>query len=229
MPTKPKKSYTIKSYASFLEQLKVRVRQSQLKASIAVNTELIQLYWDIGKSIVEKQEQEGWGANIIEKLCEDLQNAFPGISGFSRANIFRIRAFYQAYAKVAQAARQFQDYPIFKIPWFHNVTLIQKIKDNEERLWYTQQVIEHGLSRNALEDWIKSKAYKRHGKAITNFKDRLPEPQSRLAQEILKDPYNFDFLTLESEYRETELEPSRRLHWNIFEEFLSYGGQARAH
>lgn len=206
MPSKVKKSSATKSYASFLEQLKSRVRQSQTKASVAVNIELIQLYWDIGKSIVEKQEEEGWGANIIEKLCDDLQNAFPGIQGFSRANIFKMRAFYLAYEKVSQAVRLLNDLPITKIPWGHNILIITKVKDSKERLWYAEQVIEHGLSRNALEDWIKSKAYKRHGKAITNFKERLPEPQSKLAQEVLKDPYNFDFLTLESDYRELELE-----------------------
>ena len=99
-----------------------------------------------------------------------------------------------------------KDLPIVKIPWGHNVLLLEKVKDFQERLWYAEQTIEHGLSRVALEDWIKSKAYKRHGKAITNFAQQLPEPQSKLAQETLKDPYNFDFLTLDSDFRELELE-----------------------
>ena len=201
-----KKSLNIKSYSTFLEQLKKRVSQAQIKAAVAVNTELIQLYWDIGKSIVEKQAEEGWGSQIIEKLCRDLQNSFPGIQGFSRANIFKMRAFYLAYEKVSQAVRQLEELPITRIPWGHNILIITKIKDINERLWYAQQTIENGLSRNALEDWIISKAYKRHGKAITNFKEKLPEPQSRLAQETLKDPYNFDFLTLAEDYREQELE-----------------------
>jgi len=201
-----KKPSSTSSYASFLEQLKSRVSQAQLKASLAVNSELILLYWDIGKSIVEKQEKEDWKAQVIERLCKDLQSAFPGIQGFSRANIFRMRAFYLAYAKVAQAARLLNELPIAKIPWWHNVIIIQKIKDTQERLWYAQQTIEYGLSRAALEDWIKSKSYKRHGKAVTNFAQRLPAPQSELAQEVLKDPYNFDFLTLDKGYREAELE-----------------------
>lgn len=200
------KKLSPKNYASFLEQLKKRVRESQLKASIAVNTELIQLYWDIGKAIVEKQEQEEWGGQVIEKLCGDLQAAFPGIQGFSRANVFKMRAFYIAYSKVSQAVRLLSELPMARIPWGHNVLLITKLKDLKERLWYAEQVIENGLSRNALENWIASKAYKRQGKAVTNFKDRLPEPESKLAQEILKDPYNFDFLTLDADYRETELE-----------------------
>ena len=162
----------------FLEQLKKKVQQAQLKASLAVNHELIQLYWDIGKSIVEKQEQEGWKAQIIEKLCKDLQNAFPGIQGFSRANIFNMRSFYLAYPRVQQPVGFLNTLPIVNIPWDHNILIITKIKNLEERLWYTEQTIKHGLSRAALEDWIKSKAYKRHGKAITNFKQQLPELQS---------------------------------------------------
>lgn len=218
MNSKSRKPQAVATYAEFFEQLKGRVRQAQLKASLAVNSELIQLYWDIGKSIVEKQEQEGWGSQIIEKLCDDLQYVFPGIQGFSRANIFNMRSFYLAYSKVqqpvgqlpvkvSQLVRQLDNtLPIVKIPWGHNVLIITKIKDFQERLWYAEQTIEHGLSRTALEDWIKSKAYKRHGKAITNFAQQLPSPQSKLAQEVLKDPYNFDFLTLDSDYRELELE-----------------------
>ena len=210
--TMTKKSMNIKSYAAFLEQLKKRVREAQLKATVSVNTELVELYWDIGKAILEKQEKEGWRAQVIEKLCRDMQNAFPGIQGFSRSNIFRMRAFYLAYAKVAQAVRLLNELPIARIPWGHNILLLQRISSTEERLWYAQQVIENGLSRNALEDWITSKAYKRHGKAITNFKERLPASQSELAQETLKDPYNFDFLTLTEGYREQELEQGLVAH-----------------
>ena len=204
--TKSTKPSNTPSYASFLEQLKGRVRQAQLKASLAVNSELILLYWDIGKSIVEKQEQEGWKAQVIEKLCRDLQNAFPGIQGFSRANIFKMRSFYLAYSRVSQPVRLLNELPIAKIPWGHNVLIITKIKDIQERLWYAEQTIENGLSRKSLEEWIKSKAYKRQGKAITNFAARLTDPQSRLAQEVLKDPYNFDFLALDTNYRERDLE-----------------------
>ena len=202
-----KKTPTVSSYASFLELLKTKVSQAQLKASFAVNTELINLYWEMGKAIAEKQDSEGWRAQTIDKLCNDLQHAFPGIQGFSRANIFKMRAFYLAYSdRVSQAVRLMNELPIVRIPWGHNIVIITKVKDIDERLWYAQQVLEHGLSRTALEDWIKSKAFKRHGKAITNFDKRLPEPQSKLAQETLKDPYHFDFLTLEHDYRETELE-----------------------
>lgn len=194
------------SYADFFDQLKTKIRNAQVKAALSVNSELIKLYWDMGKSIVEMQQQEGWKAEVIERLCEDLQNAFPGIQGFSRSNVFRMRAFYLEYLRVAQAVRLLNELPIFKIPWGHNVLLMQRIKNTEQRLWYAEQTIQHGLSRNALEDWIASKAYKRQGKAITNFSEKLPAPQSKLAQETLKSPYNFDFLMLTAGYLERELE-----------------------
>lgn len=195
--TMTKKSMNIKNYAAFLEQLKKRVREAQIKAAVSVNIELIKLYWDIGKAIVEKQEKEGWGSQIIEKLCRDIQNAFPGIQGFSRANIFYMRSFYLNYSKVQQAVGQLDELPIARIPWGHNVLIITKIKDINECLWYAQQVIENGLSRNTLEDWITSKAYKRRGKAITNFKDRLPAAQSELAQETLNKTIYSDKLFLQ--------------------------------
>ena len=118
----------IKNYAAFLEQLKQRVQQAQVKAAVAVNTELIQLYWDIGKSIVEKQEEEGWKTQIIDKLCKDLQNAFPGIQGFSRTNVFRMRSFYLSYARIPQAVGLLKSLPIARIPWGHNILLLEKIK-----------------------------------------------------------------------------------------------------
>lgn len=201
-----KQPENIESYSVFLEQLKARIKKAQIKAVLSVNSELIELYWDLGKSIVEKQEKEGWKAQIIHKLGKDLQNAFPGIKGFSRANLFYMRTFYLAYARVQQAVGLLNTLPIARIPWGHNVLLITKIKDIQERLWYAEQTIENGLSRHALENWIISKAYKRQGKSITNFSKHLPAPQSMLAQELLKDPYNFDFLTLEDEYREQALE-----------------------
>ena len=195
-----------KEYADTLAELKRQVRAAQLKAAVSVNKELIRLYWHIGYTIAEKQETAGWGASVIEKLAKDLQNEFPGIQGFSRANVFRMRTFYLSYQKVAQAVRQFEDLPIAQIPWGHNILLIQKLESEKERLWYAQKVIEHGWSRRALQDWIKSNVYRREGKAITNFVARLPDPQSRLAQETLKDPYNLDFLTLTDDYNEKELE-----------------------
>ena len=147
------------------------------------------------------------------------------MAGFSRANLFKMRAFYLSYEKVSQAVRQFGELPIAQIPWGHNVLLITKIKNDKERLWYAHMAIEEGWSRRALEDAIASKYFHRHGKAITNFKDRLPESQSQLAQEVLKDPYNFDFLELANGYKERELEQGLIDH---IQQFLIELGQGFA-
>ncbi len=183
-------------YTSFIAFLKDKIRSAQIKGAIAVNKELIKLYWDIGKEISEKQEKEGWGSNVLEKVAKDLQNEFPGVEGFSRRNMFRMKALYQAYAKVPQAVAQLGDLPVFSIPWGHNALIIEKIKDTAERLWCAQKSIENGLSRSMLIIWIENDIYHREGKAITNFKNVLPTPQSDLAQQTLKDPYILDFFTL---------------------------------
>jgi predicted nuclease of restriction endonuclease-like (RecB) superfamily len=194
------------NYTKFITLLKTKIRSAQIKGAIAVNRELIRLYWEIGEDIVEKQEKEGWGSKVLEKMSKDLQNEFPGIEGFSRSNIFRMKAFFTAYGKVAQAVRQLDLLPIFSIPWGHNILLLQKLKDADERLWYASKVIEHGWSRSILTVWIENDLYKREGKAITNFKNVLPASQSDLAQQALKDPYVFDFLTLHKEHLEKDLE-----------------------
>ncbi len=198
--------FSHKEYISTLDSLKKHIRECQSKAAISVNRELIKLYWDIGMTISEKQQKSGWGSNVIENLAKDLQNAFPGINGFSRSNIFHMRSFYNAYEKVQQAARQLDELPIFNIPWWHNVILLTKLKDTTQRLWYAQKTAEQGWTRSALEDWIESDLYSREGKAITNFSAKLPESQAKVAQEILRDPYNFDFLSLRAGFHERELE-----------------------
>lgn len=197
---------SIKDYAKVLLDIKNQIRQSQVKATLAANKELIKLYWLIGKTIAEKQKTSGWGSNVIERLANDLQKEFPGLGGFSRANIFRMQAFYGAYEKVAQAVRQIEDFPIFNIPWGHNIRLLQKLKNNEERIWYAQKAIEFGWSRSVLELQIESNLCHRQGKAVTNFSKTLPAPDSDMAKQSFKDPYLFDFLTLRDDYVEHELE-----------------------
>ncbi|MCB1181091.1 MAG: DUF1016 family protein [Chlamydiia bacterium] len=215
----------LKGYKELLQDIKKRVKTSQIKAAVAVNRELIQLYWEIGRSIHIKQEKEGWGAHVIEKLAKDLQSAFPGIEGFSRRNIFRMRAFYQAYEKVPQAVAQLDDLPIFLIPWGHNALILEKVKNTKERLWYAEKAIEHGWSRSMLETWIKSDLYKREGKALTNFQKTLPAPQSDLAQQTIKDPFLFDFLSLHDDYVEKDLENGLVAH---IQKFLLELGQGFA-
>jgi len=206
IPAVKKAEVSPAEYTKFITSLKTKIRSSQIKAIVAVNRELIKLYWEIGKDIAEKQKQEGWGSKVLEKVAKDLQNEFPGIEGFSRRNMFIMRAFYQAYGKVQQAVAQLDNLPIFFIPWGHNALILEKIKNTAERLWYASKVIEHSWSRSMLTVWIENDLYHREGKAITNFKAALPAPQSDLAQQSLKDPYIFDFLTLHKEHVEDELE-----------------------
>ncbi len=193
-------------YIETLVLLKKQVQEAQIKAVLVANRELIALYWDIGRIIVERQEQSKWGARVIELLVKDLQAEFPGLEGFSRANIFYMRAFYLAYAIVQQPVGQFRELPIAMIPWGHNVILITKLKNNTERFWYAEKCIEYGWSRTVLGMQIESGLYARTGKAVTNFARTLPAPHSDMAQQVLKDPYVFDFLTLRDNYLERDLE-----------------------
>ena len=211
-----KELFSKKEYASTLAELKKRIQECQVRAITAANKELINLYWMVGKIIVERQANSGWGTNVIEKLAKDLQNEFPGIEGFSRANIFYMRAFYLAYEKVQQAVGQFESLPISQIPWGHNVALFTKLKNHKERLWYASKTIEHGWTRAMLEMWMKSDLYNREGKALTNFHQTLPSPQSDLAQQTLKDPYLFDFLTIHENHLEKDLEKGLVQHIQKF-------------
>src|SRR5258706_8938442 len=179
-------------YPIFLQSIKAQVQQAQLQATFSVNKQLILLYWQIGKGILERQKKEGWGAGVIEKLSTDLHSAFPQMKGFSPRNLKYMRAFAETYpiiTFVQQVAAQ--------IPWFHNCILLDKVKDQSQREWYIQQTIQNGWSRNILAHQIDSGLFNRQGKALTNFKVTLPSPDSDLAQNTLKDPYIFDFLTLE--------------------------------
>lgn len=209
------------AYTRFLTDIKKQVEIAQAKAIFAANKELIKLYWAIGRMIVEKQEESGWGSNIIEKLADDLKHEFPGLAGFSRANIFNMRAFYLAHEKIIQTIDASDDIPFFNIPWWHNLVLITKLKDDKQRIWYAQKAIENGWSRTMLEHWIKSGLFKRDGKAITNFKKTLALPDSDLAQQSLKDPYIFDFLTLQEQHLEQDLE--RGLTDNVEKLLLEMG------
>jgi predicted nuclease of restriction endonuclease-like (RecB) superfamily len=193
-------------YAQAVVYIKQQIKEAQIKAALAANKELIKLYWSIGKTIVENQKKHSWGSNFIEQLAKDLKTAFPGVKGFSRANLFNVRSFYLAYEKVQQAVGQFEKLPFFNIPWGQNVIILTRLKDQDQRLWYASKTIEHGWSRSMLETWIKSDLYNREGKAITNFKTTLPAPHSDMAQQSLKDPYVFDFLALHDDYVERDLE-----------------------
>lgn len=202
----PRSLSVSKEYIETFALLKKQVQEAQIKAALSASKELLKLYWIIGKIINERQVKSNWGSGVIEKLAKDLQSAFPGIGGFSKLNIFRMQAFYRAYEKMSQAVTQLENLPIFNIPWGHNIVLMHKLKKQNERLWYAQKAIENGWSRSMLETWIKSNLHARQGKAVTNFKRILPEPHSDMAQQALKDPYVFDFLTLEEKHLEQDVE-----------------------
>ena len=221
-------------YSRLLDEIKTRIRLGQTRAMWSANAELIATYWDVGRMIFERQKREGWGARVLPRLAKDLHNELPEVKGFSVTNLKLTVQFYKEYRSVMgigqQAVGQLQTPPkgqplVAQIPWGHNVILMQKIKDREVRHWYMQQILDQGWSRDVLFSMIKSNAHRRHGKATSNFEARLPSPQSDLAQQTLKDPYIFDFMTLEEPFHERELETGLIKH---LEQFLIELGQGFA-
>lgn len=188
-------------YAPLLADLKARVRAAQTRAVLSVNRELILLYWHIGGQILRCQQEEGWGAKVVDRLAKDLRAEFPEIEGFSPRNLKYMRSLAVAYPE-----GEFVQQVVAQIPWGHNLLLLNKLKQRELREWYARKTVEQGWSRAVLSTQIQTKAHTRAGKALTNFKQTLPPPQSDLAQQALKDPYVFDFLTLSLGARERELE-----------------------
>ncbi len=198
-------------YQSFLGSIKEQVQQAQLKALVAVNRELILLYWHIGRNILERQQKEGWGAKVIDKLSQDLHAEFPEMRGFSPRNLKYMRAFAEAYPD-----GQFVQTVSAQITWSHNTVILDKLKDHDERLWYMQKAAEHGWSHNILELQIKTNLYHRQGKALTNFKATLPALDSDLAEYLLKDPYVFDFITTNDDNKERHLQSALLAHIRRF-------------
>lgn len=189
------------TYMSFLRSLKEQIRQAQIRAALAVNNELILLYWQIGQEILNRQQQEGWGAKVIDRLAQDLKREFPDMTGFSSRNLKYMRALAEAYPDEQIVLRV-----VAQIPWGHNQTLLNKLKSDNQRLWYAQKTLENGWSRDVLTLQIESNLFTRQGGAITNFERTLPALDSDLAQQLVKDPYNFDFLTISENVKERELE-----------------------
>ncbi len=206
-----KKSIIPAGYNDLLNNLKKKVKASQLKAAIKVNQELLNLYWEIGNTMLEKQIKEGWGSKISEKLSYDLKKEFTDIQGFSARNLRFMIQFAKEYPNI-----EIRKQLVSQIPWGHNIILMQRVKNKEERLWYIRETIKNGWSRSILETWIDSNLYKRSGQAITNFESTLPLAQSDLANQTLKDPYCFDFLTLREKHDEKELEEGLLKHTQKF-------------
>jgi len=212
MSDKPVKLTQVpEGYADWLADLKSRIHTAQQRATLAINRELVLLYWQIGHDILARQAEAGWGARVIDRLAQDLRSAFPDMKGFSPRNLKYMRAFAEAWPDtefVQQAAAQ--------LPWFHLCTLLDKLKTREERQWYVAKAIEHGWSRNVLTMQIETGLRERSGKAVTNFAATLPKPASDLAQESLKDPYRFDFLGLTETAQEREIEHALVKHVTDF-------------
>lgn len=210
-------------FKDWLKDIKQRIKQSQLKAAVRVNTELLLLYWDIGKDIVQRDVESKWGSKIYSTLSAELKDAFPGIKGFSVTNLKYMKRFYQFYSVEQEIGQQPVDQleNIYVIPWGHQIILISKCDTVREALFYVNKTLENGWSRALLLNFLDTGLYERQGKAITNFSRLLPDTQSDLAKETLKDPYNFDFLTLSEGYRERELEDA--LTSNITKFLLELG------
>lgn len=216
-------------YTKFIEEIKDTVLHARYKAIKAVNKELILLYYAIGKAILDKQTIERWGSKVIDQLSKDLRSAFPEMKGFSPRNLTYMCKFAKEYPDL-----EIVQEVLAQLTWYHNITLLEKVPNKEERLFYIAKAIEHGWSRNVMVMQIETSLYNRQGKAITNFKDRLVSPYSDLAHNTLKDPYIFDFLTIDEEAHEREIERSLISHMEKFllelgEGFAFVGRQYHLH
>ena len=237
------------TYKQLLVTIKQQVQSAQAKAALAVNSSLIQLYWSMGKMIAENQALFEGRNNYVEQLAKDLRAEFPKMKGFSRSNLFYIRKFHQFYANssvqqlvglseifsdtitvqqpVAPEIETIVQQPVgfnlnmLSVPWGHHVVLLDKAKSVDEALFYLQQTIENNWSRAILTLQIEQDLFSRQGKAITNFSQTLPEKQALMAAQILKDPYNFGFLTLEPKVQELDIE--RQLTEHITKFLLELG------
>lgn len=219
-------------YRNWFVELKLTIQKSQIKAALSVNSELILLYWNLGIEIIEKQAYARWGNGFLTTLSKDLQREFPNITGFSKRNLELIRQWVQFYkadslpiakqtvsqldrpehentkqvVSLFNSADNKQVNSFYQIPWGHHILIVQKIKTLNEAIFYIAKTVENNWSRSVLEYQIETKLYHRQGKAITNFKNSLPAIQSDLANALLKDPYNFEFITMAEQAKEKDLE-----------------------
>lgn len=198
-------------YGATLADLKQRVLAQRLRVVIAANTAMIELYWDIGRTILDRQRNAGWGAKIIDRLSADLREAYPDMQGFSPRNLKYMRAFAAAWPDAA-----FVQAPLAQITWYHNIALLERLDDAEDRLWYARQTLLHGWSRNVLTLQIDNRAHARAGKTISNFTKTLPPAESDMAVQVFKDPYLFDFLGTADPRREREVEQALIDHLQRF-------------
>ncbi|NTV03706.1 DUF1016 domain-containing protein [bacterium] len=198
-------------YAELLSELKERIRTAQVRAGLAVNRELVLLYWRIGRDILVRQRAQGWGAGVIRQLADDLGRAFPELKGFSPRNLNYMRQLADSWPDESIVPQL-----VAQIPWGHHRLLLDRVKRPQEREWYVRATIEHGWSRAILDYQIDSDLFQRQGRGVTNFERTLPPMQSELAQQVLKDPYNFEFLGLGNDAREREIHRGLLRHLREF-------------
>jgi len=198
-------------YADWLSELKTRIHSAQQRATLVVNRELVLLYWQIGRDILTRQREQGWGTKVIDRLAHDLRIDFPDMKGFSPRNLKYMRAFAEAWPDA-----QFVQQAVAQLPWGHNLVLLDKLSESKARRWYAAKTIEHNWSRNVLVMQIETRLIERQGQAITNFEQCLPKPDSDLARESIKDPYRFDFLGLTEEAQERAIESALVQHVTQF-------------
>ncbi len=210
-PAAPSHADMPADYFSALNEIKERIRTERLRATLAANAAMVLLYWEIGTIILARQQAEGWGAKVIDRLSADLQAAFPDMRGLSARNLKYMRAFAEAWPE-----RAIVQEALAQIPWYHHIALLEKCRNPEERLWYARQAAANGWSHNILCLQIEGRLYERQGKAVTNFAQTLPAPDSDLAAQIFKDPYLFDFLGTADPRREREIEQALMDHIQKF-------------
>ena len=198
-------------YALMLEELKTRIQEERLRVVLSANAAMVLLYWDIGRVILDRQQREGWGAKVIDRLSADLRQAFPDMRGLSPRNLKYMRAFASAWPE-----RQIVQEGLAQITWYHNIALLERLGDSQTRLWYAQRTIANGWSHNILIMQIENAAHEREGKAITNFPATLPPTDSDMAAQVFKDPYLFDFLGTADPRREKEVEQALMDHLQRF-------------
>ena len=210
-PIAPNLSEMGDSYLEFIEKIKTEIRKQRVSVVMNANADMICLYWNIGRAILAKQEEEGWGAKVIDRMAKDLKEAFPGMSGFSPRNIKYMRKFAQCWSDYEIVQRV-----VAQIPWRTNISLMDKLKTEEERIWYAGKTIENGWSKAILELQIQNRLMERTGRTVNNFPAALPPLDSDMANQVFKDPYLFDFLGTDMPRREVEIERQLTEHIQNF-------------
>jgi predicted nuclease of restriction endonuclease-like (RecB) superfamily len=220
IPVAPSRIDLPDSYSDMRDIIIAKIKENRIRFAIQVNTGMIELYWDIGNEILRRQSNEGWGARVIDRLSKDLKETFPDMNGFSPRNLGSMKKFAATWHDFSILQRT-----VAKIPWRSNIVLMNKLPDEQTRLWYAQRLIDNGWSRETLDMMISSQLIERQGKAINNFDTALPSPDSDLARDVFKDPYLFDYIGTDALHREIEIERSLTAH---IEKFLLELGQGFA-